>query len=61
MNVLIEKLKIENELKIGISLKVPHSLKNEFEFICKEENISLNSLITILMVEALKDYKKAKK
>lgn len=59
---IINKLKIDSEKKIkGISLRVPESLKNEFDVICKNENIPLNSLIISLMIQALEDYKKAKK
>jgi len=41
----IELAKANDELKVGLSVQVPKSLKEDFENICKENDVSMSSIL----------------
>ena len=51
---------ISKKNKVGFSLKIPKDLKEEFQVICSENDVSMNELIIGLIKEAVTDYKKLK-
>jgi hypothetical protein len=50
--LLIQNIKLQNEEKVAVSLKIPLTLKIALSDICEKESISINSFI----VAILKDY-----
>ncbi len=49
----IKLAKGTEEPKIGLSVQVPKSLKDEFETICKENNVSMSSMLLSLIQVAI--------
>ena len=50
------KSKSINELKIGLSVQVPKGLKDEFESICKENNVSMSSMLLSLIYVVVEEH-----
>lgn len=46
-----------DEEKVPVSLKVPKSLKEEFEILCKEQGVSMNSMFCALAQIAVNESK----
>lgn len=53
----IKLAKGTEEPKIGLSVQVPKSLKDEFENICKENNVSMSSMLLSLIQVAIDESK----
>lgn len=53
----IELAKGNEEPKVGLSVQVPKSLKDEFENICKENNVSMSSMLLSLIQVAVDESK----
>lgn len=53
----IKLAKGTEEPKIGLSVQVPKSLKDEFENICKENNVSMSSMLLSLIHVAVDESK----
>lgn len=53
LNKAIELAKGNEEPKVGLSVQVPKSLKDEFENICKENNVSMSSMLLSLIQVAV--------
>ena len=43
------------EIKVGLSVQVPQSLKDDFETICKENNVSMSSMLLSLIQVAVEE------
>ncbi|MDQ1244006.1 MAG: hypothetical protein QG559_1050 [Campylobacterota bacterium] len=54
----IELAKGNEEPKIGLSVQVPKSLKDDFESICKFNNVSMSSMLLSLIQVVVDDNKK---
>lgn len=52
---IVKIAKGEDEVKVGISLKVPVSIKNRLEEFSKENNISVNALINAMILNGFED------
>ncbi len=53
----IKLAKGNEEPKIGLSVQVPKNLKDEFENICKENNVSMSSMLLSLIQVAIDESK----
>lgn len=53
----IKLAKGTEEPKIGLSVQVPKSLKDDFENICKENNVSMSSMLLSLIQVAVDEIK----
>ena len=53
----IKLAKGTEEPKIGLSVQVPKSLKDEFENICKDNNVSMSSMLLSLIQVAIEESK----
>lgn len=54
-NSIIKSLKGLDDEKVGFSLKLPVSLKNELQELCEKENISMNGLIVATVQSFIND------
>lgn len=54
-NSIIRSLKGLDDEKVGFSLKLPVSLKNELQELCEKENISMNGLIVATVQSFIND------
>ncbi len=54
-NNIIRSLKGLDDEKVGFSLKLPVSLKNELQELCEKENISMNGLIVATVQSFIND------
>jgi len=54
-NNIIKSLKGLDDEKVGFSLKLPVSLKNELQELCEKENISMNGLIVATVQSFIND------
>ncbi len=57
LNKAIKLAKGTEEPKIGLSVQVPKSLKDDFENICKENNVSMSSMLLSLIQVAVDEIK----
>lgn len=57
LNKAIKLAKGSEEPKVGLSVQVPKSLKDEFESICKENNVSMSSMLLSLIHVAVEESK----
>lgn len=57
LNKVIKLAKGTEEPKIGLSVQVPKSLKDDFENICKENNVSMSSMLLSLIQVAVDEIK----
>lgn len=53
LNRAIELAKGNEEVKVGLSVQVPKSLKEDFETICKENGVSMSSMLLSLIQVAV--------
>lgn len=53
----IKLAKGSEEPKVGLSVQVPKSLKDEFESICKENSVSMSSMLLSLIQVAVEESK----
>jgi len=54
-NKILSKVKRLEEEKVGFSLKIPVSLKNDLQNLAENEKISMNSLIVMTLQSLLDD------
>lgn len=54
-NKIVSKVKRQEEEKVGFSLKIPASLKDELQRLAESENISMNSLIVTTLQSLIDD------
>ncbi len=55
MNSIVKSVQGQDEEKVGFSLKLPISLKEELQSFCEEKSISMNSLIVATLQSLLND------
>ena len=53
LNRAIELAKGNEEIKVGLSVQVPKSLKEDFETICKQNSVSMSSMLLSLIQVAV--------
>jgi len=54
-NNIIKSLKGQDEEKVGFSLKLPKSLKEELHSLCEKESVSMNALIVATLQSLIND------
>jgi len=52
---IIKSLKGQDEEKVGFSLKLPKSLKEELHSLCEKESVSMNALIVATLQSLVND------
>lgn len=52
---IIKSLKGQDEEKVGFSLKLPKSLKEELHSLCEKESVSMNALIVATLQSFVND------
>lgn len=60
LNKAIQLAKGNEEPKVGLSVQVPKSLKDDFENICKENNVSMSSMLLSLIQVVVNENKTVK-
>lgn len=57
LNRALSKAKRTDEEKVGLNIKVPIGLKNEFDELCKENGVSMTSMMLALIETVLDESK----
>lgn len=55
MNTIIKSVQGQDEEKVGFSLKLPKSLKEELQTLCEDKSISMNGLIVATLQSLVRD------
>jgi len=55
----LKNAKRSDEDKVGLNIKVPVSLKNEFDTLCKKHGVSMTSMMLSLMETAIDEDQKS--
>jgi hypothetical protein len=59
MKKAVMKAKRNDEEKVGLNIKIPISMKNEFEQLCKENGVSMTAMMLSLIEVAIEEFKGA--
>lgn len=55
LNKALMKAKRTDEEKVGLNIKVPVSLKNDFDALCKKNSVSMTSMMLAFIENALEE------